>query len=63
MESLPNEIENIIKDYVIFKPKTKEELQDAVDLWCDNKCMETQHTDLSPLLYVVLMITIFAIAI
>ena len=37
MESLPNELENIIKDYVIFKPKTKDELQEAVDLWCDNK--------------------------
>ena len=37
MESLPNELENIIKDYVIFKPKTKNELKKAVDLWCDNK--------------------------
>ena len=37
MESLPNELDNIIKDYVIFKPKTKDELQEAVDLWCDNK--------------------------
>ena len=37
MEFLPNEIGNIIKDYVILKPKTKQELQEAVDLWCDNK--------------------------
>ena len=37
MEGLPNEINNIIKNYIIFKPKTKKELQIAVDLWCDNK--------------------------
>ena len=37
MENLPNEIENIIKDYVIFKPITKDELKEAVDLWCDDK--------------------------
>ena len=24
-------------DYIIFKPKTKEELQEAVNLWCENK--------------------------
>ena len=33
MDKLPNEIENIIKDYVIFKPKTKRELREAIDLW------------------------------
>ena len=37
MEQLPNEINNIIKDYIIFKPKTNEELEKAVDLWCDDK--------------------------
>ena len=37
MEFLPNEIDNIIKDYVIFKPKTKDELYKAVKIWCDNK--------------------------
>ena len=37
MEQLPNELKNIIKDVVIFKPKSKEELQEAVDLWCVNK--------------------------
>ena len=37
MENLPNEINEIIKDYTIFKPKTKDELKEAVNLWCDNK--------------------------
>ena len=37
MDTLPNELENIIKDYVIFKPKTNDELQEAVEIWCDNK--------------------------
>ena len=37
MEFLPNEIENVIKDYIIFKPITKDELKEAVDLWCDDK--------------------------
>ena len=36
MDLLPNELVNIIKDYVIFKPKNKDELQNAVDLWCGN---------------------------
>ena len=27
-------IVSLIKDYIIFKPKTKEELQEAVNLWC-----------------------------
>ena len=31
------DIVSLIKDYIIFKPKTKEELQEAVDLWCENK--------------------------
>ena len=26
MEQLPNELNNIIKDYVIFKPKTNQQL-------------------------------------
>ena len=33
------------------------------DLWCDNKHMETHKTDISPIIYIILMITIFAIAI
>ncbi len=37
MEFLPDELENIIKDYIIFKPKNKDKLQEAVDLWCENK--------------------------
>ena len=37
MDNLSNELINIIKDYTIFKPKTKIELKEAVDLWCINK--------------------------
>ena len=37
MEQLPNDLNNIIKDFIIFKPKTKQELQEAVDLWCENR--------------------------
>ena len=37
MDKFPNELINIIKDYIIFKAKTKDELQEAVDLWCENK--------------------------
>ena len=37
MDKLPDELKNIIREYQIFKPKSKEELQEAVDLWCENK--------------------------
>ena len=37
MDQLPNELKNIIKDYVIYKPKSKNELKEAVDLWCTDK--------------------------
>ncbi len=37
MEGLPNDVKDIIKDFIIFKPKTKEEVKTAVDLWCENK--------------------------
>ena len=37
MEFLPSEINDIIRDYSIFKPKSKEELQEAVNLWCIDK--------------------------
>ena len=37
MENLANELKNVIKDYIIFKPKNKDELQKAVDLWCEDK--------------------------
>ena len=30
-------IQNLILNYIGFTPKTKVELQDAVDLWCKNK--------------------------
>ena len=33
MDILPKEIINQVKDYVIFKPKNKEELQEAVDFY------------------------------
>ena len=31
------DIRNIITQYVLFKPKSKKELQKAVSLWCKNK--------------------------
>ena len=37
MEGISIDLVNVIKDYIIFKPKTKEELQEAVDLWCENR--------------------------
>ena len=37
MDNLSNDLVSIIKDYTIFKPKTKIELKEAVDLWCENK--------------------------
>ena len=37
MEGISTDLVNVIKDYIIFKPKTKEELQEAVNLWCENK--------------------------
>lgn len=33
---------NFLKDYVIFKPKTKDELIKAVNLWCSNSRDEAQ---------------------
>lgn len=33
---------NFLKDYVIFKPKTKDELVEAVNLWCSNSRDEAQ---------------------
>ena len=37
INKLIHELLDEIKDYVIFKPKTKNELQSAIDLWCLNK--------------------------
>ena len=37
LNSLNEDIKNNIKDYTIFKPKNKDELQEAVNLWCENK--------------------------
>ena len=37
LNTLNEDIKNIIKDYTIFKPKNKYELQEAVNLWCENK--------------------------
>ena len=37
MEHLPNEIKNIIKDFIIINPINKNKLKEAVDLWCENK--------------------------
>ena len=37
MDLLPNDTLPIIKDFIIFKPKTKAELQNALESWCKNK--------------------------
>ena len=37
MEYLPDEVLTELKEYIIFKPKTKKELQNAVNLWCIDK--------------------------
>ena len=37
MIQLPDNLINEIKYYIIFKPKTKQELQEAVYLWRENK--------------------------
>ena len=37
LNTLNEDIKNNIKDYTIFKPKTKRELQEAVELWIENK--------------------------
>ena len=37
MIQLPDNLINEIKNYIIFKPKTKEELKNAIKIWCKNK--------------------------
>ena len=37
LNKIPNDVINIISSYLSFTPLTKNELQDAVDLWCKNK--------------------------
>ena len=37
LNALPLDILHDIKQYITFKPKTKNELQKAVDVWCDDK--------------------------
>ena len=37
MENITVDLLNNIKDFVFFKPKTEQELQEAVNLWCENK--------------------------
>ena len=34
MDKLPIELINIIKDFIIYKPKTNIELRNSVDIWC-----------------------------
>ena len=34
MDKLPIELINIIKDFIIYKPKTNIELRIPVDIWC-----------------------------
>ena len=40
--SLPAELENIIFSY-LFRPKTKKELEDAVNLYCDSEKKELKN--------------------
>ena len=44
MELLPNDLINRIKDFIIFKPQTKEELKTAVNLWCGINKDEAMQT-------------------
>ena len=37
IKNLPIDVINNIKDYVIFKPKTKEDLRKAVGMWCSTQ--------------------------
>ena len=37
LKPLPNVIIKLIYEYVIFFPKTKEELQNAVNCWCSDE--------------------------
>ena len=37
LNDLTNELQDAIKGHLMFKPKTKNELQEAVNLWCTNK--------------------------
>ena len=37
LNTLNKDIKNNIIDCIIFKPKNKDELKKAVDLWCENK--------------------------
>ena len=41
--TLPDDIIVQIKSYVIFTPKNKDELQTAVDLWCDSDYIFCAH--------------------
>ena len=43
MEFLPEEMKTKIKEFTIFKPKSKEELQEAVDLWCEDREKAINH--------------------
>ena len=37
MKHLPNELQDTIKEFLVFKPKNKKEQQEAIDLWVNNK--------------------------
>ena len=39
LNTLNVDIKSNIKDYIIFKPINKNELKEAVDLWCENKIL------------------------
>ena len=37
MKHLPDELQDTIKQFLVFKPKNKKEQQEAIDLWVNNK--------------------------
>ena len=37
IQKIPEEVKNIIKEFIFFKPKIKDELKKAINLWCKNK--------------------------
>ena len=63
MEYLPNEVLTELKEYIIFKSKTKNELQNAVDIWCINKdeaLIKYSHISLWNTSLITSMMTLFS---
>ena len=63
MEHLPDEVLTELKEYIIFKSKTKNELQNAVDIWCINKdeaLIKYSHISLWNTSLITSMMTLFS---